>query len=129
MTTPETKANIKLGEIKGLITQIKQLANAGGNNAVSITENGKSKPVSRTVIFKSINTIAALVEIETRELAENIEQAKTLLEIATSQGGQVTDKDGKPLSSEDVLELAFDALTEAETHLNTLIQIEVEGNQ
>ncbi|MFZ7198635.1 hypothetical protein [Avibacterium avium] len=129
MTTPETKANIKLGEIKGLITQIKQLANAGGNNAVSITENGKSKPVSRTGIFKSINTIAALAEIETRELAENIEQAKTLLEIAINQGGQVTDKDGKPLSAEEVLELVFDTLTEAETHLNTLIQIEAEGNQ
>lgn len=129
MTTPETKANIKLGEIKGLITQIKQLANAGGNNAVSITENGKSKPVSRTGIFKSINTIAALAEIETRELAENIEQAKTLLEIAINQGGQVTDKDGKPLSAEEVLELVFDTLTEAETHLNTLIQIEAEGKQ
>lgn len=129
MTTPETKANIKLGEIKGLITQIKQLANAGGNNAVSITENGKSKPVSRTGIFKSINTIAALAEIETRELAENIEQAKTLLEIAINQGGQVTDKDGKPLSAEEVLELVFDSLTEAETHLNTLIHIEAEGNQ
>ncbi|MFZ7156050.1 hypothetical protein ACLS0M_04920 [Avibacterium avium] len=129
MTTPETKASIKLGEIKGLITQIKQLANAGGNNAVSITENGKSKPVSRTGIFKSINTIAALAEIETRELAENIEQAKTLLEIAINQGGQVTDKDGKPLSAEEVLELVFDALTEAETHLNTLIHIEAEGKQ
>lgn len=129
MTTPETKASIKLGEIKGLITQIKQLANAGGNNAVSITENGKSKPVSRTGVFKSINTIAALAEIETRELAENIEQAKTLLEIAINQGGQVTDKDGKPLSAEEVLELVFDALTEAETHLNTLIHIEEEGKQ
>ncbi|MFU2048121.1 hypothetical protein [Avibacterium gallinarum] len=124
-----TAQKTKLGEIKGLIAQIKTLAEAGGLNAVSMTENGKSKPISRTEIFKSINTIAALAEIETRELAENIEQAKTLLEIAINQGGQVTDKDGKPLSAEEVLELVFNALTEAETHLNTLIQIEAEGNQ
>ncbi|POY43326.1 hypothetical protein C3007_11020 [Avibacterium gallinarum] len=128
MTAAQRKPT-KLGDIKGLITQIKTLAEAGGLNAVSMPENGKSKPVSRTGIFKSINTIAALAEIETRELAENIEQAKTLLEIAINQGGQVTDKDGKPLSAEEVLELAFDALTEAETHLNTLIHIEAEGNQ
>ncbi|MEE6042785.1 hypothetical protein ACVND7_12355 [Avibacterium paragallinarum] len=128
MTATQRKPT-KLGDIKGLITQIKTLAEAGGLNAVSMTENGKSKPVSRTGLFKSINTIAALAEIETRELAENIEQAKTLLEIAINQGGQVTDKDGKPLSAEEVLELAFDALTEAETHLNTLIHIEAEGNQ
>ncbi|MFZ7236502.1 hypothetical protein ACLSZ3_05745 [Avibacterium gallinarum] len=124
-----TAQKTKLSEIKGLIAQIKTLAEAGGLNAVSMTENGKSKPISRTGIFKSINTIAKLAEIETRELAENIEQAKTLLEIAINQGGQVTDKDGKPLSAEEVLELAFDALTEAETHLNTLIHIEAEGNQ
>ncbi|CDF98367.1 hypothetical protein [Avibacterium paragallinarum] len=123
MTTPETKAKIKLGEIKGLITQIKQLANAGGNSAVSITENGKSKPVSRTGIFKSINTIAALAEIEAQELAENIEQAKTLLEIAINQGGQVTNKDGKPLTSEELLERAFDDLSEAQTQLESLIDL------
>ncbi|MEE3607709.1 hypothetical protein ACLQ90_02225 [Avibacterium paragallinarum] len=128
MTATQRKPT-KLGDIKGLITQIKTLAEAGGLNAVSMTENGKSKPVSRTGLFKSINTIAALAEIETRELAENIEQAKTLLEIAINQGGQVTDKDGKPLSAEEVLELVFNALTEAETHLNTLIHIEAEGNQ
>lgn len=119
MTTSQTK--IKLGEIKGLITQIKALSEAGGLNAVSMVEQGKSKPVSRTGIFKSINTIAALAEIEMQELAENIEQAKTLLDIAITQSGQVTDKDGKPLSVEEVLELAFDVLTETETHLNTLI--------
>ncbi|OBW97981.1 hypothetical protein [Gallibacterium genomosp. 1] len=116
-----TSQKIKLGEIKGLIAQIKALSEAGGLNAVSMTEKGKSKPVSRTGIFKSINTIAALAEIEMQELAESIEQTKTLLEIASNQGGQVTDKDGKPLSVEEVLELAFDVLTEAETHLNTLI--------
>ncbi|MBF4102095.1 hypothetical protein INT80_00290 [Gallibacterium anatis] len=44
-----------------------------------------------------------------------------MLDIAITQSGQVTDKDGKPLSVEEVLELAFDVLTEAETHLNTLI--------
>ncbi|MFZ7224637.1 hypothetical protein [Avibacterium avium] len=128
MTATQRKPT-KLGDIKGLITQIKTLAEAGGLNAVSMSENGKSKPVSRTGIFKSINTITKLAEIEAQELAENIEQAKTLLEIAINQGGQVTDKDGKPLSAEEVLELAFEALTEAETHLNTLIHIEAEGNQ
>lgn len=127
MTTSQTK--IKLGEIKGLITQIKALSEAGGLNAVSMVEQGTSKPVSRTGIFKSINTIAALAEIEMQELAESIEQTKTLLEIASNQGGQVTDKDGKPLSVEEVLDLAFDVLTEAETHLTTLIQIEAEGKQ
>ncbi|BFQ92920.1 hypothetical protein [Gallibacterium anatis] len=124
-----TSQKIKLGEIKGLIAQIKALSEAGGLNAVSMTEKGKSKPVSRTGIFKSINTIAALAEIEMQELAESIEQTKTLLEIASNQGGQVTDKDGKPLSVEEVLDLAFDVLTEAETHLTTLIQIEAEGKQ
>ncbi|MCW9733160.1 hypothetical protein L5B97_06635 [Avibacterium sp. 20-15] len=126
MAAQETKAKIKLGEIKGLIPQIKELANAGGNNAVSTTENGKSKPISHMGIFKPINTIARLAEIETLELAEKIEQAKTLLEIVINQGGAVTNKRGQVLSADEIIELALDNLTEAETHLHALINLEQE---
>ena len=117
------KQSIKLGEIIGLIPQIKGLAEAGGNNAISITENGKRKLVNCEEIFNAINTVSRLAEIEVLELAEKIEEIKTLLEIAINQCGSVTDKNGKSLSPNEILELVFDELAATEIHLNALANI------
>ncbi|AZI13436.1 hypothetical protein ACU6T4_03540 [Avibacterium paragallinarum] len=117
------KQPIKLGNIQGRINQIQQLAEAGGLNAVSITENGKSKPVSRTGIFNAIHTVARVAEMEIFQALNKIYQAKLFIEIATNQGGTITNKDGEPLTSEELLERAFNDLSEAQTQLESLIDL------
>ncbi|MBF4102094.1 hypothetical protein INT80_00285 [Gallibacterium anatis] len=53
MTTSQTK--IKLGEIKGLITQIKALSEAGGLNAVSMVEQAHQSPLAEQA-FLNLST-------------------------------------------------------------------------
>lgn len=123
---PTKNQPTKLGNIQGRINQIQQLAEAGGLNAVSITENGKTKPVSRTGIFNAIHTVARVAEMEIFKALNKIHQAKLFIEIATNQGGTITNKDGEPITGEELLERAFDDLTEAQAQLETLIDLNKE---
>ncbi|KAA6209765.1 hypothetical protein JO83_12875 [Avibacterium paragallinarum] len=113
----------KFDNIQGRITQIQQLAEAGGLNAVSIKKGGKDTPVESKSVFNAINTVARVAEMEIFQALNKIYQAKLFIEIATNQGGTITNKDGEPLTSEELLERAFNDLSEAQTQLESLIDL------
>ncbi|RZN59107.1 hypothetical protein [Avibacterium paragallinarum] len=113
----------KFDNIQGRITQIQQLAEAGGLNAVSIKKGGKDTPVESKSVFNAINTVARMAEMEIFQALNKIHQAKLFIEIATNQGGTITNKDGEPLTSEELLERAFNDLSEAQTQLESLIDL------